>query len=58
MLPTVIDAPYVYQYCPACDMPIRFTLGVEPDGQLRYVDGSVARGLSLHLRTSCEARPR
>lgn len=50
-----ISPPYAYAQCPLCERPVRFTLGVGPDGLPQYDEEAIKRGTAAHLLHGCEA---
>lgn len=51
----LVDAPFLYSECPACFLPIRHTLQMNPDGTLIANPQMFERGIRLHLVYACEA---
>jgi hypothetical protein len=55
---TTIAPPYLFSECPACLLPIRFTVETLPDGQVRYSKQAFSAGIRIHLLYGCEAARR
>jgi hypothetical protein len=55
---TTIAPPHMFSECPACFLPIRFTIQQLPDGTVTYDERLSSAGIRMHLLYGCEAARR